>query len=55
MTYEEAVQTIPLGKYRHLRENEYVVLDRVSNFSRISSFCKWERFNIILVLQYHWT
>lgn len=26
MTYEEAVQTIPLGKYRHFKGNEYEVI-----------------------------
>ena len=26
MTYEEAIQTIPLGKYRHFKGNEYEVI-----------------------------
>lgn len=26
MTYEEAVKTIPLGKYRHFKGNEYEVV-----------------------------
>ena len=26
MTYEEAVRTIPLGKYRHFKGNEYEVI-----------------------------
>ena len=26
MTYEEAVQTIPLGRYRHFKGNEYEVI-----------------------------
>ena len=26
MTYEEAVKTIPLGRYRHFKGNEYEVL-----------------------------
>ena len=26
MTYEEAVQTIPLGHYRHFKGNEYEVI-----------------------------
>ena len=26
MTYEEAMQTIPCGRYRHFKENEYEVV-----------------------------
>ena len=26
MTYEEAVKTIPLGRYRHFKGNEYEVI-----------------------------
>ena len=26
MTYEEAIQTIPLGRYRHFKGNEYEVI-----------------------------
>lgn len=26
MTYEEAVETIPLGRYRHFKGNEYEVI-----------------------------
>ena len=26
MTYEEAVQAIPCGRYRHFKENEYEVI-----------------------------
>ena len=26
MTYEEAVKTIPIGKYRHFKGNEYEVI-----------------------------